>query len=377
MRKVAVIFGGKSCENEISILTGVFVLNVLGREKYQVFPVYLHTDGRAYYSQKMYSLDPFKEGDLSLFSRVIFEDGWLCEFKETKNGGKVRRLVRLDCALNCCHGGLGEGGGVSALMELNGIPLASPSIMASSAFLDKGTTKLVAAALGVPTVEYIRVREADYKRRGKFLLKTVSTKLKYPVVVKPARLGSSIGIVLANDEEELKKALEAAFLLDDKVVIEKYLEEKKDVNCAAYKLNGEIYVSDAEVASSGEGIYTFSKKYLKSENKRNEGGRVENKETLPEDMVKKIRTYTKTVYKKMDLNGVVRIDYLVQGKDVYLSEVNTVPGSLAYYLFCERVTDARQFFYSLIEEALSNREEKALLSTGILQKVRLNGKVRL
>lgn len=376
MRKVAVIFGGKSCENEISVLTGVFVLNVLGREKYDVTPVFFDTDGKAYTSPEMYDLEVFKKGDVALFKRVFFEDGYLWELKEKGAGGRVKKLVKVDCAFNCCHGGLGEGGGVSALMEMNGIPLASPSVLPSAVFLDKAATKLIASALNIPKVDYIRVRENDYKKRGKFLLRSIGSRLKYPVVIKPARLGSSIGITLAKNEEEVEKGLDAAFLLDDKVIIEKYLDDKADVNCAAYKANGEIFLSDVEVASEKDGIYTFSEKYLKGGESGKDGGRAGNKRRLDGDTIKKIKAYTKTLYKRMDLSGVVRVDYLVQGKDVYLSEVNTIPGSLAYYLFCERVTDARAFFFALIEEGISKNSEKGVLGTGILQKVRLNGKVR-
>ena len=383
MQKVAVIFGGKSCENEISVLTGVFVLNLLGRDRYDVFPVYIHTDGKWYTSDKAYNLDLFKKADFSLFSRVFLEDGCLYELCEKKGKGRVRRLAKLDCVLNCCHGGLGEGGGVSAVAELNGVPLASPSLLSSSVFLDKAMTKFIARALSIPTVDYVCAKESDYKKRGKFLLKNVESKLKYPVVIKPSRLGSSIGIAIAKDEEELKRALEVAFLLDEKVVVEKYLEEKKDVNCAAYSLRGEVYVSDAEVACDEKGIYTFADKYLKKPSSptgtklQEQDGQGLKKPELDEEITKKIKAYTKSIYRKMDVKGVIRIDYLVKGKEIYLSEVNTVPGSLAYYLFCSSLTSARQFFCDLIDDAIATYFEKSVLQTGILQKVRLNGKVRL
>lgn len=122
------------------------------------------------------------------------------------NGAKTRakNKGKIDAALNCCHGGLGEGGGVSALMQMNEIPLASPELTASGMFMDKTLTKLVAKALNIPAVEYIRVGETDYARRGKFLLKNIETRLKYPVVIKPAHLGSSIGISVAETEAEAK-----------------------------------------------------------------------------------------------------------------------------------------------------------------------------
>lgn len=368
MRKVAVLFGGKSCENEISILTGVFVLNLLSREKYDVLPVYIHTDGGMYTSTKMREIEVFREGRFSSFQRIFFDGGIAYGIRVKKE--KIKRIGKVDVALNCCHGGLGEGGGVSAMMEWNSIPLASPELTPSAVFMDKYLTKIVMKGLGVPTLDYIRVNERDYEKRGAFLLKTIEGKLKYPVVIKPAHLGSSIGISVARDEWEARRALESAFTLDNRVIVEKFLEQKADVNCAAYALNGEIFVSEAEGAF-GEGIYSFEEKYVKrtSDVLTGKGG---GRYALNGELREKIRAYTKTVYKRMDFKGVVRMDFLVSGKEVYLCEVNTVPGSLAYYLFCERVTDARNFFSALIEDALKQGGgEKKLVTTGILRTAKI------
>ncbi len=368
MRKVAVFFGGKSCENEISILTGVFVARLL-EEKYEVFPVYVHTDGRTYTSRQLTDLQFFKDKRFDRLERVFFENGWAYAF--TENRRKVKKLHKIDVALNCCHGGLGEGGGVSALMEWQGIPFASPDLTSSGIFMDKCLTKVVMKGLDIPVVDYIRVQEKDYQKRGAFLLKTIQPRLKFPVIIKPARLGSSIGITVARNEEEAKEGMEAAFALDDLVLIEKYLENKQDINCAAYMLNGEICVSEAELAF-GEGVYSFEEKYVKrrTDGNRgkmaNDGGRY----ALKGEIRDKLRAYTKRIYRKMDLRGVVRFDFLVSQEDVYLCEVNTVPGSLAYYLFCERLTDAKQFFSDLVEEGLRlKKEEKRLVSGGILRTV--------
>ena len=132
MRKVAVFFGGKSCENEISVLTGVFVLNVLDREKYQLYPIYIHTDGGMYTDKKMTDLSVFKKGDFSGFDRVILDGGVLYAVYPAKK--KMKRIDKIDVALNCCHGGLGEGGGVSAIVANNDIPFASPDLVSSGVF---------------------------------------------------------------------------------------------------------------------------------------------------------------------------------------------------------------------------------------------------
>lgn len=373
MRKVGVIFGGRSCENEISVLTGVFVARLL-QEKYDVLPIYLHTDGKAYTSKSMTELDTFKTLNLQKCTRLILEDGKAYAFLPTK--GKLRLIGKLDGAINCCHGGFGEGGGVSAWMEQNGVPFASPNLTSSGVFMDKCMTKIVMKGLDVPVLDFIRVNEKDYEKRGAFLLKSIAARLKFPVVIKPAHLGSSIGISVARNEDEAKSAIENAFLIDNRVLIEKFLEEKQDVNCAAYALNGEIFVSEAE-AAFGDGIYSFEEKYVKRKSDENRGflqkggGRYALKGSVRE----KIRAYTRKIYKRMNLCGVVRFDFLVSGEEVYLCEVNTVPGSLAYYLFCERISDAKNFFVDLVEEGIrAKAQEKKVLSTGILQSVQWNRK---
>lgn len=366
MRKAAVFFGGKSCENEISILTGVFVLNVLDRTKFSPIPIYLHTDGGMYTAKDMHEIKAFKDKDVRRFQRVFFDGGVLYALSEKKK--RVKRLGKIDVALNCCHGGLGEGGGVSALMALNGIPLASPSLTPSGVFMDKCMTKTVLKALNIPTLDYIRVNEADYKKRGTFLLKSIARRLKYPVIIKPAHLGSSIGIKVARTEEEAKNAIEYAFLFDHRVLVEQYLPQKTDVNCGAYAKGGGIFVSEAEIAF-GDGVYSFEDKYVKrTDDGVGKHGTLKKRQWLDGDLRDKIRSYTRTVYKRMNLSGVVRMDFLVSEGKAYLCEVNTVPGSLAYYLFCERISDARAFFTALLEEAETENEipEKKLISTGIL-----------
>ncbi len=374
MRKVAVFFGGKSCENEISILTGVFVLNILDRERYTPVPVYAHTDGGLYTSPKMSDLNFFREKKYAEMERIFFDGGTMYALNAKKR--KVKRLGKIDVALNCCHGGLGEGGGVSALAAWNEIPFASPDLTSSGLFMDKCDTKLAMRALNVPTVEYLKVNERDYEKRGAFLLKSVEHKLKYPVVVKPARLGSSIGIAVAKEEGELKEALKNAFALDSRVIIEKYLEGKEDINCAAYTRNGEIILSEPETAF-GEGIYSFEDKYVRRSADHGipfdakGGGRY----ALTGELREKIRAYTRTVYKRMNLQGVVRMDFLIHEGKAYLCEVNTVPGSLAYYLFCDRIIDAKNFFSDLIEEGVRNGEsKKKIVTTGILRAVRWKSK---
>lgn len=375
MKNVAVFFGGKSTEREISILTGLFVLNLLDKREYNPVPVYIHSDGDCYSTRDSLSVDDFKELKIERFHSVtVLKDKLYKTLKKGKKQTLFKEYAKIDVGINCCHGGLGEGGGLSAFVEWNCIPFSSPSTTPSGVFMDKAFTKIVLKGLNIPYLDFMRVEEKDYRRRGKFLIKNVGSRLGYPVIVKPAKQGSSIGITLAKTEEELEQGINLALELDDKAIIEKYLDGKSDVNCAVYTRNGEIVVSEPEIASNSDGVYSFADKYLKDgrqlRGKRGRGG------GLGVALTQKIKAYTKTLYKKCDLFGVVRVDYLVKDDEVYLSEVNTVPGSLAYYLFCERLTDAREFFSDLIEEGIckNNEKKKTLIETNVLKEVKIKRK---
>lgn len=364
-KNIAVVFGGKSCENEISVLTGIFVLNVLDRTKYRAIPVYFHTDGKLYSSPEMTELKTFQSENRD-FPRVFFDRGALYFYKKGKD--KIEKKIEIDALLNCCHGGLGEGGGVSAIAQMSGIPLCSPPVGASGLFMDKSTTKLLAKALKIPTLDYVRIGEEEYKKRSAFLLEQLKKKFSFPLVVKPASLGSSIGIALCKSEDDVKNALSYVFTLDSVAVVEPYLERKRDVNCAAYSLGGVLYISEPEESSSKAGIYSFADKYVE-EKKEKSGG-----EFSPL-LRRKIRAYTRALYNRTAMKGIVRMDFLVDGEKAYLGEVNTVPGSLAYYLFCERVSDAKDLFSDLIEDGLKVKaEEKEPIHTGILNAVHLHAK---
>lgn len=365
MVNVAVFFGGESAEREISILTGVFVLNVLDPNRFRAVPVYIHSDGKFYSDASMHDLDVFKKKPYS-FTRVLFEGRTMYRFKGEKH--RLKKKIALDAAINCCHGAWGEGGGMSAFAALCKIPFASPETAASAVFLDKALTKLVCKALEIPTAEYFKIGDEDYKKRGAFFLRSVGARLGFPVVVKPASLGSSIGVVLARTEAEVKEGVEAALAMDETAIVERYVKDKADVNCAAYALRGEIVLSEPEIACVQTGIYSFSDKYVKP---KKEGQKAE----LSPEVRGRIRAYTRTLYKRLNLKGVVRADYLVSGDEVLLSEVNTVPGSLAYYLFCDRISDARAFLSDLVCEAIErSKKQKQTPQTNALEHVSASGK---
>ncbi len=347
-KTIAVFFGGRSNEHEISIITGLYCLNLLRGGNWDMVGVYLPPEGGMSVTDAA-GVEEFARGSARGVP-VYLREGWLV--RRARN----RLLCKIDCALNCCHGGAGEDGTLAALLAWNNVPSASPDMPVSALFMNKAYAKLAARGLGLNVLPSVTVGEwesADGARA-----------LGFPVVVKPATLGSSIGIRVAQNEEELERALELAFTLDHTALVERYVQEKRDINCAAWRKGGEVVLSECEEVFSNESILTFREKY---EGTGERASRLPAQ--LPAAVREEIRAATKTVYEAFCVRGVVRADFLYAEGKVWFNELNTVPGSLASYLFGEKLTDARTFLQGLIEEGLSARTpKKRILTTGILQR---------
>ena len=364
MRKnVIVFFGGISCENEISIITGTMAANLIDSERYAVYPVYISQSGTMYTGELLRDTAFFRGADLDKrCPRAIVSGGKLYELR----GKKLREVCVVDCALNCCHGMNGEDGAVAGLLRLNRIPDASPDMAASAVFMDKGMTKLVAKALNIPTPEFFRISEAEYKKRGAMAIRCIEERLGYPVIVKPARLGSSIGVAVAEDRSGLAFAIEAGFAYDTLLIAEKYLADRREINCAAYGAGGEIVVSACEEPKTDHKFLTFGDKYI-GEGKQHAS---DFPAKISKESAECIRGYTKLLYRRMNMRGIVRADFLMSGGEVYFNEMNTVPGSLAWYLFCDKLVDFRQVLTVLIEQGIAEGralgEKKLLQNSGVL-----------
>lgn len=350
-QKVAVIFGGVSNESEISVITGTMACNILENGGKEVLPVFISREGKFFAGEKLSDIKTFKNGGYSKCNAALIADGGAYILNSR---GKIKKHIPVDCVLNCCHGGYGEGGGLSGICAAAGLPLAGAGIFESSAFMDKYLTKIIFEGLGVKTAPYIYIRKKN---------EDVCDKIDYPAIVKPVSLGSSIGVAKAENAEELKAALDCAFVYDNAVIVEKFLENRREINCAAYFANDEIVVSECEEALSCGDILSFEDKYQG-------GGRSVIPADIPKETSERIRGITRTVYQKLNMRGIVRFDFIISD-DVYLSEVNTVPGSLAYYLFSKSFKK----FYGVLDSVLRQAEKdfvrsrKTILTTGILQNI--------
>lgn len=300
--KIGLLFGGKSFEHDISIITAGLVYYAL-KDKYELYPLYIDHNGGFYYVKDI-EPETFKK---SAKKPLFFVDGgFKCGLKR----------ITLDVIIGCMHGLNGEDGLAAILCNLYHICYMGTNATSAGICLDKYYTYALLKANGIKALNS-RVVTKD----------TPLTRLKFPLIIKPARLGSSIGIAVCQNEDELNEKLLTAFKYDERVVLQKYHLNAVEYNQAIYKMKGCHYVSKVECIFKQDDFYSFKDKYETHEKTR----------TFCEDeaLKEKISTISKKIYELFNLNGIVRIDYLLIDDALYVNEINTTPGSLAYYLFTE------------------------------------------
>lgn len=349
-RKVAVMFGGRSLEREISIITAMQVLNNIDKSKYIVEAVYA-CDGN-FYMEKLDDVKRFVEFNPTEHKRVFLINGEFCVFKRKRAIG----YFKPDVAFLCFHGGEGEDGRIQALLDFNGIAYTSCDCLRSALCMDKTFSKMVFENAGYNVLPYTVVDSSDFEKDvGKVFLQ-IESKLNYPLIVKPSNQGSSIGIGTANNRDELEYALSVACKFDDKAIVEKKLCDFKEVNCACFSKNGAVVISQTEQPFSANDFLTFEDKYI-------DGGKMSaGAHKMPADIGEAencVRSLAERIYKEIGLFGVVRIDFLLDGEDkIYINEVNTIPGSMAYYLFEGVGISFEKLIDCLIDEGIDRKKGK-------------------
>lgn len=346
LRNVLVFFGGKSCEHDVSVITGVLTVNSIDKGTYNAIPVYVDKNGEWYTAEDLKDIEWFKNKTVKNLTKVTLISGSDTLYSVHKN--KIKPIAKISVAINCIHGLNGEDGVLSGYLKMCNIPFASPDLFASSLSMDKDYTKVFLSGIGVDKLPCVRLFKESYYQKKDFTVKMIEKKFSYPVIVKPCNLGSSIGISVAKSSDELLKSLDIAFSYDEKVIVEKAIVGFREINCAVYKSGDKIIVSECEEPITANEILSFNDKYLGS---KSEVGK-KFPADIPKELSKKIKAITEKVYRKGDFTGVIRIDYLVSDSKIYLNEINSVPGSLAYYLFCDSVKDFSNMLTELLREGI-------------------------
>lgn len=339
---IAVIFGGKSCEHNISIATGVQIACSLRDSGHNIICIYIDREGKWKTSPSFFSTDVFRGEPGGHRVRIVPGDNRLHYF------GKFKK-VKIDCAVLCSHGKNGEDGTLQGLLTLSGIPFTGSSVFASAAGMDKEMSKKIFKADKIPVVKWMTADKTD--NLGSVIKKAEFT-IGYPMIIKPACAGSSIGIGIADNEEKLANALTAAFLWDGKVMIEKALTDFTELNCAV--------IGDCECVEASEVEKPVSSGEFLSYNDKYHGkGKMSPTRQFPADIDEHLKTKIKQTAKKAFLaigaEGIARIDFLLDnttGK-LYVNEINTIPGSLALYLFPDK--SASELIFLLINLAVKRK----------------------
>ena len=343
--KVAIIFGGKSVEHDISIITAMQAAKVLP-EKFDYVFCYIDKTGLWWTADNMQDITIYenfqkKAKKLRQISLVMGENLLLI-----KKGNKFVHWQKVCAVLNCCHGNGGEDGALQGVLKMCDVPVTCAGVTSSALCMDKAFMKDVLLANKIKTPEYVVCKKGEFE-------KSAIKKLKFPLVVKPANLGSSIGISVCREEGEIDDAIELAFEFDRKIVVEKMVENLREFNCACFKFHGEDFISCVnEVTNKGD-IFSFEDKYLSSSST--------NQETH-NNLANKIKKLTQKVYNLFDCKGVVRVDFLYDEveEELYVNEINSIPGSLAFYLFKDFMF--ADLLEAMIGEALDDfKEEKKLV----------------
>ena len=354
IKNILVFFGGKSPEREISVITGLLTFNCLDKELYNPIPVYVDGQSAFYTGKDVGDIAFYRSPNYNKLNRIYFLPGSpvVCFYSKKK-----LQSYTVFCGINCMHGRGGEDGTLIGLLRLCNIPFVGSDLFASSLAIDKEFTKKVLNGIEINTVDYFCVKRKHFYEKSKVIIDYLSNRFAFPLIVKPARLGSSIGIKKVDKKEELFSALTQAFNYDDKVVCEKFLQGARDLNCAVYEgVGNTLTVSEVEEAMHSSGFLSFDDKYGSNDKAVGNNRKIAN--DLAISLIDTIKESSKKIYRKLEFSSIVRFDYLLHDGKIYLNEINSIPGSMAYYLFCSKFSEFKQILTELIEVAIDRKKRE-------------------
>lgn len=378
---IAVLFGAKACEHEISIVTATQLMENIDRNKYNVVPVYITKENQFYTGD--YLLNPANYKQLNLLKQKSKQVNFIKDNVKVylQEIGIFAKKHPIDVALLATHGGVGEDGSLQGFLEILDLPYTSSDVLSSAIAQDKIAQKMLFQTHQIPTVDGYGLDTLHFKE-NKAIYMQYNDELGYPVILKPNKLGSSIGIEIANDAEEFIEKVEQAAQFDLKILVEKKLSNFKELNCSVlgtllkqeaspieevYKLEGSEFLDLGGKYLSGSKGKTGKTAALKTGSKGQGMASASRKlpADIPSDLTAKIQDYACKAYRAIGANGVVRIDfmYLEDTQEVFLNEINNIPGSMAFYLWEATGKSYPQLIDQLIQNALESYRLKASKTT--------------
>lgn len=371
--RVAMMFGGKSVEHEVSVITGIQALMNMNTDKYDVIPVYMTKKNEMYIGDEIGNIDSYKDIDslLKKSQRVII----------VNEGGKVgflpyplkkfgsNKLMEFDVAFPAVHGTNVEDGAFQGYLKTLGIPFVGCDVTASAIGMDKYIMKAVLKEQGVPVLDAKLYTLSDYANIDN-LMNSVEESLGYPVIVKPVNLGSSVGISVAKNRIELANSVDDAFRYATKVLVEHAISNLREINCSVLGDENEAEASECEEPLHTEDILSYEDKYVSNAKSGGSKGMASVSRKIPADLSAderaKVRELAVNSFKALGCNGVSRIDFMIDedNGELYFNEINTIPGSLAFYLWEPIGLSYKELLDKMIQLALKRaREERSLTFT--------------
>ncbi len=382
--RVGVVFGGVSVEHEVSVISALQAAAAMDRTRYQSVPIYIAKSGTWLTGDFLLNLEAYQdldhvrregiavvpertpEGKVHLLE--VNPKGWL----------KKPRQFPIDVLFLGLHGSEGENGSIQGLCETLNIPYTGSSVFGSALGMDKVLSKVVCRDQHIPVVDFVAFREAEWADREAEWLGQCEKNLGYPVIVKPARLGSSIGIARADDRDELDAAIEEAFRFDEKVIVEQGIVALREVNCSVLGDPNEAVASVVEepVRSEGEKLLTFEEKYQRGGDQpgvkqggakasgEGAGGMASLDRIIPAPLTPErtaeVQAMAVQVFQLFECGGVARIDFMIdEATDrLYFNEINTIPGSFSFYLWEPSGVPFDELTHRMIEIARKRHRDK-------------------
>lgn len=384
--KVAVLFGGKSVEHEVSVISGIQATLSMDTEKYEIIPVYMTKNNEMYIGEEIGTMEAYRDIDalLKKSQRVIMvnKENQVCliSYPMKKFGKNVE--IPIDVAFPIVHGTNVEDGALQGYLKTMGIPFVGCDVTASAIGMDKYIMKAVLREKGVPVLDAKVYTLSDYAQLDT-MVADIEKSLGYPVIVKPVNLGSSVGISVAKNEAELRSSIDDAYQYATRVLVEHAITSLREINCAVLGDENEAIASECEEPLHTKDILSYEDKYVSNAKGSGAKGMASVSRKIPADLTaekrEEIRQLAVTAFQALGCSGVSRIDFMIDEENgkLYFNEINTIPGSLAFYLWEPIGIPYKELLDRMIQLAIKRvRTEESLtfsFDTNILNSASFGG----
>lgn len=365
---IGVFFGGRSTEHEISVISASQAMHAINAEKYEVVPIYISKQGKWYTGKALLDIQNYRNIPELLakvdevYMEPSFGDYNLYKKKRNLFGSNV--IKHLDVIIPVLHGSNGEDGIFEGLLETIGIPYAGCNTLSSANGMDKITMKMILKSCGIPVVNFVWFSDKEWYTRREEIINQIEKEIGYPVIVKPANLGSSVGIGRACNREELIDKIDGAEIYTTRIIVEDMVEDLQEINCSVLGDCDENQASVLEEPIKSGEILSYEDKYVGG-SKGAKGMQASQKRIpadLPEKETKRIQFLARETFRVLSCHGVSRVDMIIDRKtrDIYVNEINTIPGSLSFYLWEATGISFEQLMDKLVELAIKRKREQGL-----------------